>query len=144
MYLIFHKSPCNTMNQFPFKCFAIHMIHPLLKLIPYSRNVWRIAELKVSKIKLGEWIDFGHKDTIYKLKFSWLKFGEPQTTCQIRQTFLLPNIPAIRYALFFVGIAYNCHFEIMTSNRTLAIPSSTENVSGTLCKANPITHGRNT
>ena len=47
-------------------------------------NVWRIAELKViGKIKFGEWINVGHKDTIYKLKFSWLKFGEPRTTCQI-------------------------------------------------------------
>ena len=33
-------------------------------------NVWRIAELKViGEIKFGEWIDFGHKDTIYQLKF---------------------------------------------------------------------------
>ena len=37
-------------------------------------NVWRIAKLKViGEIKFGEWIDFGHKDTIYQLK---LKFGE--------------------------------------------------------------------
>ena len=28
-------------------------------------NVWRIAEFKViGEIKFGEWIDFGHKDTI--------------------------------------------------------------------------------
>ena len=28
-------------------------------------NVWRIAEFKViDEIKFGEWIDFGHKDTI--------------------------------------------------------------------------------
>ena len=33
-------------------------------------NVWRIAELKeIGKIKVGELIDFGHKDAIYKLKF---------------------------------------------------------------------------
>ena len=58
-------------------------------------NFWRIAELKVlGKIKFGEWIDFDHKDTIYQLKFGWLKFGKSQTTCQ---TFLPPNIPAIRY-----------------------------------------------
>ena len=56
------------------------------------------VELKViSKIKFGEWIDLGHKDTIYQLKFGWLKFDESQTTCQIRQTFPPPNIPAIRY-----------------------------------------------
>ena len=61
-------------------------------------NVWRIVELKViGEIKFGEWIDFGHKDTIYQLKFGWLKFGESRTTRQIRQTFLPPNIPAIRY-----------------------------------------------
>ena len=58
-------------------------------LIPYSRifggvNVWRIAKLKV----IGEWIDFGYQDTIYQLKFGWLKFGESRTTCQIHQTFL--------------------------------------------------------
>ena len=37
-------------------------------------NVWRIVKLKViGKIKFGEWIDFGYKDTIYELKFGWLK-----------------------------------------------------------------------
>ena len=57
--------------------------------------VWRIAELKViGQIKFGQWIDFGHKDTIYQLKFGWLKFGELQITPQICQTFPLP---AIRY-----------------------------------------------
>jgi len=36
-------------------------------------NVWRIAKLKViGKIKFGEWVDFGHKDTIYELKFGCL------------------------------------------------------------------------
>ena len=25
----------------------------------------------IGKIKFGEWIDFGHKDTIYKLKFGF-------------------------------------------------------------------------
>ena len=61
-------------------------------------NVWRIVELKViGKIKFGEWIDFGHKDTIYQLKFGWLRFGESRTTRQIRQIFPPPNIPAIRY-----------------------------------------------
>ena len=37
-------------------------------------NVWRIAE--IGKIKFGELIDFNHKDSIDKLKFGWLKFGE--------------------------------------------------------------------
>ena len=61
-------------------------------------NVWQIVELKViGKIKFGKWIDFGHKDTIYQLKFGWLKFGESRTTRQIRQTFPPPNIPAIWY-----------------------------------------------
>ena len=59
-------------------------------------NVWRIAEFKViGEIKFGEWIDFSYKDTIYQLKYSWLKFGESRTTRQIPQTFLPPNIPAI-------------------------------------------------
>ena len=60
-------------------------------------NVWRIAKLKViDEIKFGKWIDFGHKDTIYTLKFGWLKFGKSRKTCQIRQTFPLPNTPAIQ------------------------------------------------
>ena len=66
--------------------------------IPYSGNVWRIAELKeIGKIKFGKLIDFSHRDAIYKLNFGWLKFGESQTTHQIRQTFPLLNIPAIWY-----------------------------------------------
>ena len=46
---------------------------------------------------LSKWIDFGHKDTIYKLKFGWLKFGKSRATRQFCQTFLLSNIPAIQY-----------------------------------------------
>ena len=61
-------------------------------------NVWRIAKLKViSEIMFSKWIDFGYKDTIYKLKFGWLKFGESQATRQFCQTFLQPNIPATCY-----------------------------------------------
>ena len=61
-------------------------------------NVWRIAKLKViGKIKFGKWIHFGHKYTIYKLKFGLLKFGELRMTHQICQIFLPPNIPTIRY-----------------------------------------------
>ena len=60
-------------------------------------SVWQIAKLKIiGKIKFGEWIDFGHKDTIYQLKFGWLKFGKSRTTHQIHQIFLPLNIPAIR------------------------------------------------
>ena len=47
-------------------------------MIPYSGNVfggvnvWQIAELKViGEIMFSEWIDFGHKDTIYKLVKVW-------------------------------------------------------------------------
>ena len=40
-------------------------------------DVRQIAKLKViGKIMFSEWIDFGHKDAIYKLKFGWLKFSE--------------------------------------------------------------------
>ena len=61
-------------------------------------NVRRIAEAKeIGKIKFGELIDFIHRDAIYMLNFGWLKFGELWTARQIRQTFPLPNIPAIRY-----------------------------------------------
>ena len=64
-------------------------------------NVWRITKLKViGEIKFGEWIEFSHKDTIYKLKFGWLKFGKAWMTRQIHQTFPLPNIPTIRYLNF--------------------------------------------
>ena len=60
-------------------------------------NVWQIAELKeIGKIKFGELIDFSHEDAICKLNFGWLKFGKSWTTRQIRQTFQLPNIPAIQ------------------------------------------------
>ena len=61
-------------------------------------NVWRIAEFnEIGEIKVGELIDFSHRDVIYKLKFGWLKFGESRTTRQFHQTFPPPNIPAIRY-----------------------------------------------
>ena len=60
-------------------------------------NVWQIVKLKgIGEIKFGEWINFGHKNTIYKLKFAWLKFGESWTTRHIHQTFPSPNTPAIR------------------------------------------------
>jgi len=48
-------------------------------------NVWQIAKLKV----------------IGKIKF---KFGKLRTTRKIRQTFLLPNIPAIQYSLLYIAI----------------------------------------
>ena len=70
----------------------------ILQYIPYSGNVWQIAQLKViGKKKFGEWIDFGHKDTIYKLKFGWLKFDKSQMIRQICLTFPLPNIPTTLY-----------------------------------------------
>ena len=53
-------------------------------------NVWRIVEAKeIGEIKFGELIDFIHRDAIYMLNFGWLKFGEPWTARQIRQTFPL-------------------------------------------------------
>ena len=36
--------------------------------------------------KLSEWIGFGHKDTITKLKIDWLKFGKERNIRQIHQT----------------------------------------------------------
>ena len=62
-------------------------------------NAWQIAEFKeIGKIKFGELIYyFIHKDAIYMVNFDWLKFGEPQITRQIHQTFPPPNISAIRY-----------------------------------------------
>ena len=58
-------------------------------------NVWRIAKLKVVyEKKFGEWIDFGHKDTIYKLKFGRLSLANQP----------LPSIPAIRYSIKFYDI----------------------------------------
>ena len=66
-------------------------------------NVWQI---EIGKIKFGELIDSSYRDTIYKLNFGWLKFSKSWMT---RQTFPLPNIPAIRYAKYSLyGI--NFHF----------------------------------
>jgi len=48
-------------------------------------NIWKIAKLIVFGEKFGEWINFSHKDTIYQLKFGWLK------------AFPQPNIPTIQY-----------------------------------------------
>ena len=53
---------------------------------------------KLPNLKFGKWIDFNHRDAIYKLKFGSLKFGEPWT---VRQTFPLPNVPAVRYLKCF-------------------------------------------
>ena len=60
-------------------------------------NDRQIAKLKVCiwQKMLSEWIEFSHKDTIYKLKFGWLKFSEAQRIPQIKQTYPLPNISAI-------------------------------------------------
>ena len=64
-------------------------------------NVRQIAKVKeIGEIKFGELIDFIHKDAISMLNFGWLKFAEPRTTRKIRQTFPLPNIPAIQYYTF--------------------------------------------
>ena len=39
--------------------------------------VWQITELKVAGEKMfAEWINFGHKDTIYELEFGRLEFGK--------------------------------------------------------------------
>ena len=62
-------------------------------------NVWRIAELKViCEIRFSEWIDFGHKDTIYRLKFG-LKFGKSQATRL--------NFPAAKHSCCVVISTYN-------------------------------------
>ena len=59
-------------------------------------NVWHIAKSKeIGEIKFGKWINFGHKDAIYKLNFGWLKFGESRMAHQICQKFPSLNIPAI-------------------------------------------------
>ena len=56
-------------------------------------NVWRIAGLKViGEIKFGEWIDFGHKDTIYQLKFESLANHGRLAKLSRRQTFPLYGI----------------------------------------------------
>ena len=58
-------------------------------------NVWRIGESKlVGEKKFGEWID--SPIMIVRYKKIWMALGESQTICQIRQTFPLPNIPAIQ------------------------------------------------
>ena len=58
-------------------------------------NVWQIAELKVvGEKKFGKWIDFSHKDTIYKLNFGWSSLTNHQSFTKFAnlsryQTFLL-------------------------------------------------------
>ena len=60
-------------------------------------NVWQIAELKViGEMKFGEWIDFGHKDTIYKLKML-VKVG--RTTDDSPN---LPNFPTAKHSCYTV------------------------------------------
>ena len=66
-------------------------------------NVWRITELnEIGKIKFGELIDFIHKDAIYKLNFSWLKFGNHGRFAKLscHQTFPL-------YGMKFVKLNVN-------------------------------------
>ena len=47
---------------------CIQYVHKYRVVGMFGRiNAWRITELKQKKF--GEWIDFDHKDTIYKLKF---------------------------------------------------------------------------
>ena len=66
-------------------------------------NNCRIGQIKsIWQKKFGKLIGFSHKDTIYKQKFGWLKFGETRATRQIRQTFPPPNIPAIATVLLIV------------------------------------------
>ena len=62
-------------------------------------NVWQIVELKViGEIIISEWIDFGHKDTIYKLKFDWSKFA---ITGDLP---ILPNFSAAKHSCHTVPI----------------------------------------
>ena len=83
-------------------------------------NVWRIVELKViGEIKFGEWIDFGHKDTIYQLKFGWLRFA--RTTRQICQTFPPPNIPAIRYNFCMQNFYFSMKIKVYSAHTGLFI-----------------------
>jgi len=50
-------------------------------------NAWQIAKLKViGEIRFGEWIDFAHKDTIYKLKFGFLKIRMTRQTFPLHGT----------------------------------------------------------
>ena len=59
---------------------------------------------KLKIIKFCKWIDFGHKDTIYQLKFAGLKFDESRMTRQIHQT--LP--PAIQYCGYCLSLKASC------------------------------------
>ena len=59
--------------------------------------------------KFGEWINFGHKDTIYKLKFGWLQLAEDSPN--------LSNLPAAKnscYAVASFSKIFNLyHFSLM-------------------------------
>ena len=83
-------------------------------------NVWRIGRIKsIWRKKFGEKIGFSHKDNIHKLKVGWLKLGETQTTRQIRQTFPLPNISAIRYVSFTISKVNMYMHSIISYNNVL-------------------------
>ena len=71
-------------------------------------NVWRIAEAKeIGEIKFS--IDFIHRDAIYMLNIGWLKFGEPRTARQIRQTFLLYGNQMVQLFQAYNSLAISCH-----------------------------------
>ena len=54
------------------------------------------VQIKSSWQKCLEWIArFGHKYTIYRLKFGWFKFDESRTICKILTTKI--NTPGLLY-----------------------------------------------
>ena len=50
-----------------------------------NRSIHVFGRENFGKVMLGEFLNwqknFGLKDTIYKLKLGWLKFGEARTIC---------------------------------------------------------------
>ena len=54
-------------------------------------------------------IDFGHKDTKYKLKLGRLKFGESQMICQIHKTFPLYSITLTQMVVTYTHTRAHTH-----------------------------------
>ena len=69
-------------------------------------NVWRIAELKVvGKKNLGEWIDFGYKETTYKLIRS--TDNSPNFRAAIHSHYMVCKKPVSTLNFFIVNSGTN-------------------------------------
>ena len=79
-------------------CECVYVCMYLITGIFGGVNVWRIAKLKViGKIIFGKWIDFGYKDTIYKLTVNVWQITDDSPNS--------PNFPTAKHSCY---TAYLC------------------------------------